>query len=248
MPTDKPQATELLQQTYFQQIHSQHPQFMLFGSGTGGTREDAIRLLVRYVTDPLTPGILKAEGVKYVLLHDDVYRAEGEQPPGIPAGFHLVARLPGDVRALALNSGLEAADLPAVLDQNAAQIALVQGLPAPSLEMNATTTGSSGARVLHGESSFDLSWNNSRLKRVQVLIHATSQSAPTSLELLAPDGRVIAQTAIGVTDTPVSWGPIDLAGSFARFELRTAPATTVDLSSVQLQPLADVTTSIRDVR
>jgi len=248
MPTDKPQATELLQETYFQQVHSQHPQFMLFGSGTGGTREDAIRLLARYVTDPLTPGILKAEGVKYVLLHDDVYRAEGEQPPGIPADFHLVAKLPGDVRALALNSRVEAADLPAVLDQNAAQIALVQGLPAPSLEMSATTTGSNGARVLHGESTFDLSWNDPRLKRVQVLIHASSQSAPTSLELLAPDGRVLARSAIGAADTLVSWGPIDLSGSFARFELRTAPATPVELSSIQLQPLADVTTSIRDVR
>jgi hypothetical protein len=118
----------------------------------------------------------------------------------------------------------------------------------PSFEMSATTTGSNGARVLHGESAFDLTWNNPRLKRVQVLIHARSQSAPTSLELLTPDGRVIAQSAIGVTDTPVSWGPVDVAGTSARFELRTTPATTVELSSIQLQPLADVTTSIRDVR
>jgi hypothetical protein len=246
MPTDKPQAANLLVETFFQQIHSQHPQFMLFGSGTGGTREDAIRLLTRYVTDPLTPGILKAEGVKYVLLHDDVYRADGEQPPGIPAGFHLVAKLPGDVRAVAIDGTVQAADLPVVLAQNAAQIALVQGLPTPSLEMSATVSNS--ARVVHGESTFDLSWSDPRLKRVQVLIHARSHSAPTSLELLAPDSRVIARSAIGVTDTPVSWGPIDLAGSSARFELRTAPATTAELSSVQLQPLADVTTSIRDVR
>ena len=246
MPTDKPQALSLLLNSYYQQTFTHQPQFALFGSGYGDTREDGIRILARYVTDPLTPGILKAEDVKYVLLHDDVYRAQDEQPPPIPPGFHLVAKLPGDVRAIGLDSNVRAADLEGVLAQNAPQIALVEGLPAPNLAMPDTTTGPGGTRVLRGRTELDLTWNDSRLSRVQVLIHASSPS-PTTLELVSPGGRVIGQAPLGVADTAVSFGPIDLAGKSARYELRTVPPTTSKLSSVQIQPLADVTKSIRNV-
>ena len=246
MPTDKPQALSLLLDSYFQQTFTHQPQFALFGSGYGDTREDGIRILARYVTDPLTPGILKAEDVTYVLLHDDVYRAQGEQPPPVPPDFHLVSRLPGDVRAIALNSAVQAADLTAVLDQNASQIALVEGLPAPTLALPDTAEGPDGARVLRGKSELDLTWSDSRLTRVQVLIHASSQS-PTTLELVSADGGVVGRSAIGAADTLVSFGPINLTGTSARFELRTTPSTLSKLSSIQIQPLADVTKSIRDV-
>jgi hypothetical protein len=247
LPTDKPQALNLLLETNLRQIYTQQPQFALFGSGYGGTREDAIRILARYVNDPLTPGILKAEDVKYVLLHDDVYRAQGEPPPGIPPEFHLVAKLPGDVRVIALDTTVQAADLPVVLGQNAAQVGLVQGLTAPNLATPGTTTQSDGARILHGQTELDLRWDDPRLDRVELLIHASSQSAPTTLELIASDGTVIAQAAVGVTDTLAPLGPIDLAGTSARFELRTAPSRTATLSSIQIQPLANVTKSVRDV-
>ncbi len=247
MPTDKPQALSLLLSSYYQQTYTHQPQFALFGSGYGDTREDAIRILARYVTDPLTPGILKAEDVRYVLLHDDVYRAQGEAPPPIPAGFHLVASLPGDVRAIALDRGVQADDLASVLDQNASQIALVEGLPAPALAMPDTAEGPDGARVLRGNISFNLTWNDSRLTRAQVLIHASSPS-PTTLQLVSADGSVIGQSAIGAADTLVLFGPIPLAGTSARLQLRTTPSSTAKLSSIQIQPLADVTTSVRDVR
>ena len=246
MPTDKPQALSLLLDSFFQQTFTHQPQFALFGSGYGGTREDGIRILARYVTDPLTPGILKAEDVTYVLLHDDVYRSQGEQPPPVPPDFHLVTRLPGNVRAIALNSTVQAADLAAVLDQNAPQIALVEGLPAPSLAMPGTTEGPDGARVLRGKSELDLTWSDSRLNHVQVLIHASSPS-PTTLELVSADGGVVGRSAIGVADTLVSFGPIDLTGTSARFELQTTPSTISKLTSIQIQPLADVTKSVRDV-
>ncbi len=85
--------------------------FSIFGSGSGGTREEAIRLVSRYIDDPLTPGVLKAEGVKHILLHDDVYREEGKEPPSVPPGFELVADL-GNVRALAIADEVQPADLP----------------------------------------------------------------------------------------------------------------------------------------
>ena len=85
-------------------------------------------MLIRYVTDPNAPGMLKANGVKYVLLHDDVYRKAGEEPPPVPKGFHLVAKIPGNVRALEIDDDVQPVDIEQTLEQNAAAIAQVQGL------------------------------------------------------------------------------------------------------------------------
>jgi hypothetical protein len=247
MPTDKPQALTLLAETYFDQIYSHHPQFMLFGSGYGGTREDAIRILSRYVTDPVTPGILKAEHVRYVLLHDDVYREQGDVPPGIPAGFHLVGRLPGNVRVLELNADVKPVDLTSLLAQDAASIALVQGLPAPTwTAAGGLKAGSDGSLTLHGDGALALRWPSSSLTRLQFLIHADAIDQPRTLQLLDADGQVAGSASIGIGDTGVVLGPVDVSGTSASFTLHAEPPGEVVISSIQVQPLANVTKSILD--
>ena len=111
LPTDKAPALDLVAQTYYLQRLHEHPMFSIFGSGSGGTREEAIRLVSRYIDDPVTPGVLKAEGVNYILVHDDVYRQEGKEPPPVPPSFEHVATF-GNVRALRLADGVQPADLP----------------------------------------------------------------------------------------------------------------------------------------
>ena len=138
-------------------------------AGSGGTREEAIRLVSRYIDDPLTPGVLKAEGVKYVLLHDDVYREEGQDATGRAAGLQLVADL-GKVRALVLDDSVQAADLETTLDQNAAAIALTRGVPNPTLELM-------GNEVR-------LTWTDDQLRRLDLGVVASSPAAPST-----PRGR-----------------------------------------------------------
>ncbi len=194
-------------QTYFDQIYDHQPEFSLFGAGYSNTREDAIRILARYVTDPLTPGILKAEQVKYVLLHDDVYRAEKEAPPPVPAGLHLVARLPGDVRALELDQSVQPADLPTVLSENAVNLALVEGLPVPNLNTPNLTTGPNGVRTLRGSTRFVLHWSDPGLSAVQLMVHAQSPSGTQTVELLDASGNTISQQIVGTSDTQIVLGP-----------------------------------------
>lgn len=247
LPTDKPQALVLLAESYFNQTYDHQPQFMLFGTGYGETREDAIRILARYVNDPLTPGILKAEQVKYILLHDDVYRSQGEAPPAVPPGMHLVATLPGHVRVLELDPSVTAADLATVLQQNAVSIALVEGLPVPSMSTSADPPAPDGSRVIEGSTPVRLSWSSAtRLSYVQFLIHAHVPSGSATLQLTDEQGNVLSQAPVGSQNTQVVLGPVGVSGLSASFGLQLSPRGTVDVTSIQVQPVADVTKSILD--
>jgi hypothetical protein len=248
LPTDKPQALVLLAQSYFDQTYDHQPQFMLFGSGYGETREDAIRILARYVTDPLTPGILKAEQVRYVLLHDDVYRSQGEEPPPVPQGMHLVATLPDHVRALELDRSVQPADLTSVLRENAVSIALVQGLPTPSAELPDATTRAGGTRIVNGQTPLELHWQGPNLAVVQLLVHAQTNGAAKTLQLVDRDGNVLSEAQIGGGDTQIVLGPtgVDENARSATFGLRVAGGGSVQVTSIQPQAVANVTKSILD--
>jgi hypothetical protein len=233
LPTDQSlgaPALELLARTYYLQRDYRQPIFAVFGSGYGGTREEAIRLLGRYVEDPLTPGILKAEGVRYVLLHDDVYREEGKSPPAVPPGFRQVARL-GDVRALVLDDSVQPVDVDATLEQNAAALALTQGLPAPEVEVT-------GAEAR-------LSWEDLRLRRVSLAAVVSSPKAPSTLEAVGEDGAVVGRVPIGTEPTPVSLGPMSVDDGSERLTFRTAEGNDVRVDQLTAQPLADFSNSLR---
>ena len=124
--TDQQPALELAGfEFYAQRFHGQ-PLFTVFGAGYGLTREHAIRVLARYVTDPVTPGVLAAEHVRYIVLHDDVYLAQHEALPDLrPPEFVPLARF-RNVRVFELHAA--PADLEKTLSDNAASIALTQGL------------------------------------------------------------------------------------------------------------------------
>jgi hypothetical protein len=237
LPTDNPAALRLLAETFYQQTYNEKPQFMLFGSGYGGTREDAIRVLVRYVTDPNAPGMLKANGVKYVLLHDDVYREAGAEPPPIPAGFHLLERLPGNVRALGIDEEVQPVDIEATLERNAVAIAAAQGITAPGVTRPDEVDGTAELR---------LDWEHPWLRRVNVTVTASSVGRPRKLHLLTEEGETVWAWELGPTPTQVTYGPIAVDGSSETLKLETEPDGRVKLESVSIQPLADFSVSIRD--
>lgn len=233
LPTDQSQgapALDLVARTYYLQRDYQQPMFSVFGSGYGGTREEAIRLLSRYVDDPLAAGILKAEGVKYVLLHDDVYREQGNEPPAVPPGFELVADL-GDVRALTLADSVQAVDLPATLEQNAAALALTQGLATPEVRL----TGDEAR----------LTWTDGRLRRVNLVFIARSPAGPSTLEVVGEDGTVVATAPVGVDATQLTLGPVGIDDGVERLTFRTAEGNELEVEQLTLQPLADFSRSLR---
>lgn len=237
LPTDNPAALRLLAETFFQQIYNKKPQFMLFGSGYGGTREDAIRVLVRYVTDPSAPAMLKANGVKYVLLHDNVYRAAGAVPPPVPPGFHLLKRLPGNVRALGIDDDVQPADIDETLERNAASIAAAQGITAPEVTRS---------QEVDGTAPLELRWDHPWLRRVNVTVVASSVGRPRKLHLLTEEGETVWAWKLGLAPTQVTYGPIVVDGWSEQLEFRTEPGGRVKLKSVSVQPLADFSYSIRD--
>jgi hypothetical protein len=249
LPTDSKAALQLLANTFYQQIFNKHPEFALFGSGYGGTREDGIRILARYVTSPDTAGILKAEGVRYVLLHDNVYREEGTALPPDPPGMRLVARIPGDVRAYEIDPSVLPADLPKLLDLNAATIGAAQSLKTPSLSLSGfsdpySVDGESGWRRLPATGEVVLTSADSRVRRGQLVFDTIADGVPRTLQLIDGSGTVVRQVTVDVTRSRVLLGAFNMTGRTTRFTLRTVPAGPIQVGPISAQALADFSTSI----
>lgn len=112
---DKVPTVELMGREIYYQMFHRRPLYNIVGSGEG-TREEAIRILSQDLTDPATPRILAAQGVVYVLAHDDIYRAQGEPAPMASAGLRLIKSFPG-VRVFEVREDVDPVDLDPLLEQ-----------------------------------------------------------------------------------------------------------------------------------
>lgn len=250
MPTDQYPSLELAFREQFRQRFHGQPLFTVVGPGVGGTREEAIRLVTRYVSAPETPGLLRAEGIRYILLHDDVYRAQGEEPPPVPDGFRLVRSF-GNIRALELQQDVAPADVDVLLEQQAATLAAVQGLSAPSVTLRTDTDSgpsSDGWYSITEAGSITLRWEDTRLRRVMLLIRAKGLASPQTLRILDDAGRVLAEGNVGAADTDLALGPIPVRGVEARWRLRTMPSPETRpallIMRPVVQPLADFSVTL----
>jgi len=84
--TDQRPAELLAASELYYQRFTLQPLYEIYGSERRGTREDAIRLVSRYVDTPNSLRVLAAEGVRYVVIHADVYRDQGQVPPRLRNG------------------------------------------------------------------------------------------------------------------------------------------------------------------
>lgn len=253
LPTDQTAALRLGErEIYFQIFHSQ-PLFNMFGAGTGNTREEGIRILSRYITDPLTPGILKAEQVKYVFVHDDVYREQKQEPPVVPDTFRLVRTFP-NIRVYELAPDVAPVEVDPLLEQQAGVIAAVQGLPAPHLTLvsgfsEAVRSGGEASRRLEGVGTIELEHDDPILKRSQLVFTARSESGPRVIEITDARGHRIGQYVVPTTPTQYVVGPIRTPGGRTRITIQSNPAGTrergVLIGPLTPQPLADFSLSLR---
>jgi hypothetical protein len=139
MPTDNELALLLVGDEYYNQRFTGQPNFALFGAGVGGTRESWIRLLARYVNAPLTPKILAAEGVRYVVVHDDVYRKLHETPPVLSPPVFRHLKTFGDVRIYEITPRPNPHFVDKLLLRNAPTLAALDGM-----QFGTVTTGPGG--------------------------------------------------------------------------------------------------------
>lgn len=244
MYTDQQPALDLARlEHYFQRFHGQ-PQFTIFGSGYGLTREHAIRVLARYVTDPVTPGILAAERVRYVVLHDDVYRAQGEQPPQLSSPtFVERARFP-NVRIYEVES--DPVDLDRTLLDNAAAIGLTQGL-----ESGDVTFGSGfepvaeGGHLLSKRFGQVLVSNHGSARFFELRIRVTSQQ-PSTVTLSDAQGRQVARFNVHPGPTTLLSTRIRQPLGQSMLTLSSSPGRLI-VRHAQAAPLADVETRLNRI-
>ena len=125
-------AVELNQEDYWYQRFDRQPRFAYYDLGALGarTRASSIRLLARRVADPLAPHVLASEGVRYVVLHDDVYRALGEVAPGLdPHDYRLLRRFP-NVRIYSVQAS--PVNVAAALKAHRREIDRLEGVTVPA--------------------------------------------------------------------------------------------------------------------
>jgi hypothetical protein len=245
-PTDQLASLVLAQREYWYQVYDAKPLYTIFGSGWGGTREEGIRILSRYVDNPLTPAILAAEKVHYVVVHDDVYRQIDETPPKLdPTAYEHVATFP-HVRIYVLRKSVAPADLNQTLEQNAAEVALVQGLHAPTTVYRGFGPSRSGWRAVQPDAELLFGNRDVRLTRIQVIAHVRSPGGNSLVQLEDATGAVVASASVGTQDTQVTFGPFALPQGTSRWLLRFAPQQRPSalLGSVNVQPLANYSDSI----
>jgi hypothetical protein len=259
MPTDKPEARLLAgNEITFQPLTGQ-PLYTIFGAGTGGTREDGIRILTRHLDDPLTPGILAAEGVRYVVVHGDVYRAEGDSVPPIPESLELLETF-GEVGVYRLRA--EPAEVDAELERNATAVALVQGLVPARVE----TTGSGFNepeefrqgelwRWMTQSGRLSITNPNDVASRFRLEGIAFSSESPRELELVDESGRALASVEVPQYAVRLELGPFWLPPGETSLVLRANPGPrplgtglrfgSVFFSPLRAMPLPDYSNSLR---
>jgi len=214
------------------------------------SRTQAIRFAARDLSDPLTPRVLSTEHVRYVVVYDDSYRANGTAPPTLdPKSFSLLGSFP-DVRIFSVHA--PTIDLARALERERFVIAELEGLAPPVLDYQAgfnavepykRTTG----RWLAGEGRVQVE-NQGQAMEGMLSGLVFSNGQPRLLEVLDKAGQVIAKQQVPAFAVPLALGPISVPHGRSTMTLITVPgadplggndprAGSVFLAGLELKPL-----------
>jgi hypothetical protein len=229
---------------------TRHGQPLFFTESSRKDRGWAIRELVDRLDEPNVPQLLAAEGVRYVVVNDAVYRAKGEVPPGVPQP--LLARF-GDTRVFEIVA--EPGDLEAALHDKAGRVAAAMGIPVPT-----TRIPGDGFQKPERFDGQDWRWL-SQDGVVEVDVdepnvefelggRAFSANRERRLALLDQDGRALGEAQVGVTKQDLRIGPFRLPKGRSRLRLVVTPPPeqlgasdprygSIFLSPIEIRPLAD---------
>ncbi len=229
---------------------TRHGQPLFFTESARKNRGWAIRELVDRLDEPNVPQLLAAEGVRYVVVNDAVYRAKGEEPPGVPQP--LLAQF-GDTRVFEIVA--EPGDLEAALHDQAGRVASAMGIPAPSVRIPGDG--------FHAPEPFEgREWRwlaQGGVVEVDVTEPgvefelsglAFSVNRDRRVALLDEDGRRLGQAQVGTAKDELRIGPFRLPRGRNRLRLAVTPGPeqlgandprggSIFLSPVEVRPLVD---------
>lgn len=240
------------EQYFFQTIHGQP---LFFSGYPQKSRTWAIRALAHRLEDPLTAGILAAEGVRYVVMDPAVYSATpNEGPPTVPPeSFRQVAAF-GDARVYAVTA--PPVDIDATLREQAWRVAAAMGIAAPGVTVRGTgfedeERAADGTRsrwmVQDGFVEVD---NHAPGAQLELAADGFSANRPRRLDLIAGDGSVLATTTVPTSSSKIRLGPFSLPEGKHTLRLRANPGperlggddprqATVYFSPIEVRPVAD---------
>ena len=231
MMTDQRPAETLAARELYYERFTRQPLFEIYGTARVKTREDAIRLLSRYVTRPETPRILAAEGVRYVVLHDDVYRAQGSPPPEAPPELRFRKRF-GPVRIFQLDA--RPLNLDRLLAKDDEEISLLWGLE-PLLVRMSNDGFNAGERYLDypgvwrwmSQGGTLLIKNHEDMPAtVTIEGSAFASGTPRRVEARDEDGTILASTSVPIVLSEFRLGPFDVPAGTSRITLAATPGPT----------------------
>jgi hypothetical protein len=217
-------ATELNQADYWYQRLDGHPRFQTEELDLT-SRNQAVRFLARDVEDPLAARVLATEGVRYAVLHDDVYRADGQSVPTPgPSSFTLLRKF-GDVRIYSVKA--PRLSIAKALTSNEGIIATLEGLTAPAVTFGTgfndpePYNGTTGRWMIQ-DGGLEVDNAGASMKvSLRGLVFANEQ--PRILEVLDPTGRVLGRQLVPTYAVPLHLGPFKLAGGRSSLTLVSAP-------------------------
>jgi hypothetical protein len=168
--------------------------------------------------------------VRYVVVHDDVYRAQGEEPPALGPGVRLL-RTFGPVRVFQLTA--KPIDLTRHLQEHAGEIADQFGLARPEVSSGGgfypseTYPGFQDRFRWMGKSgSIEIANGESSPVRIWLEGFGFSNGVVRRLALVDPAGNEIASEAVPTNMGPIKIGPFDAPPGTSRWTLEASPGPT----------------------
>lgn len=206
-------ALELGAEENWNVVKHGHPLFALWGGNNGGTREEALRILASNLSHPIGARVLMALGVKYVVVHEDVYRRVGlEVPAPGSVDIELLASFPGK-RILGLHASIP--DLSRLLREQSARIAAARAFPPPKVER---ASGWNDPEPYHDGREWAWMIQGGRVEVDPVVdgpyflvFEAAANAEPRNL-IVSLDGREVATTRVETFVQRVRLGPFRIAG------------------------------------
>jgi hypothetical protein len=217
------------QQLTYQQL-DHDPGFEIVGESylQARSREQAIRTLAWDPGDPLTARILATEGVRYVVVSDDVYRQLGERPPRLdPRHYSLLQRL-GNIGIYSVHAPV--VDLEAAIEAHGAEIQRRQLviLPPPSVAAaqgfnpSEPYNGSTGSWMIQ-DGRLEVENHDVTPLRVAISAVAFSNGRPRVVELQDGSGNVISSVTVPGYAKRISFQPVEVPPGTTHLTLVASP-------------------------
>jgi hypothetical protein len=237
LPYKQRAGMALAQEDYWYQQFDGDPLFAVIGTSfaQAQTRDQAIRLLASDIGDPLTAGVLASEGVRYVIVHDDVYAAESKPAPHLnPRRFVLLRRF-GQVRVFGLHA--PRTNVALALRARAGEIASLEEIAAPMLSFTSGFSaplryGSLTGRWLGRRGALVVS-GDGEAAYGRLVAKTLSNSQPYVIQLEDASGRVRARELVPAHAVRIQLGPFPIVPS-------TNAALTLVVASVAGAPRSAV--------